>query len=118
MALLFIVPFLLLLGLVSRLRRKPFPPGPKGLPIIGNMMMMDQLTHRGLAKLAQKYGGIFHMKMGEEAKVNESDDLQNAIKLTRENIKAIIMEEKFENPETLEFTCKGKQGNEEEGDKG
>ncbi|GMI67293.1 ferulic acid 5-hydroxylase 1, CYTOCHROME P450 84A1 [Hibiscus trionum] len=64
MALLFIVPFLLLLGLVSRLRRKPFPPGPKGLPIIGNMMMMDQLTHRGLAKLAQKYGGIFHMKMG------------------------------------------------------
>ena len=27
----------------------------------------------------------------EETKVNESDDLQNAIKLTRENIKAIIM---------------------------
>ncbi|KAK8703025.1 hypothetical protein V6N13_021356 [Hibiscus sabdariffa] len=64
MALLFIVPFVFLLGLVSRLRRKPFPPGPKGLPIIGNMMMMDQLTHRGLAKLANKYGGIFHMKMG------------------------------------------------------
>ncbi|KAK8710848.1 hypothetical protein V6N13_146157 [Hibiscus sabdariffa] len=64
MALLFIVPFLVLLGLVSRLRRKPFPPGPKGLPIIGNMMLMDQLTHRGLDKLAKKYGGIFHMKMG------------------------------------------------------
>ncbi|XVF15857.1 hypothetical protein REPUB_Repub09cG0192400 [Reevesia pubescens] len=64
MALLFLIPFLLLLGLISRLRRKPFPPGPKGLPIIGNMMMMDQLTHRGLAKLAQKYGGIFHLKMG------------------------------------------------------
>jgi ferulate-5-hydroxylase len=27
----------------------------------------------------------------EETKVNESDDLQNAIKLTRDNIKAIIM---------------------------
>ena len=64
MAFLFIVPFLLLLGLISRLRRKPFPPGPKGLPIIGNMMMMDQLTHRGLAKLSHKYGGIFHLKMG------------------------------------------------------
>ncbi|MBA0768974.1 hypothetical protein Gotri_017744 [Gossypium trilobum] len=64
MALLFIIPFLLLLGLISRLRRRPFPPGPKGLPLIGNMMMMDQLTHRGLAKLAHKYGGIFHMKMG------------------------------------------------------
>ncbi|XWS29235.1 hypothetical protein CRYUN_Cryun24cG0010800 [Craigia yunnanensis] len=64
MALLFIIPFLLLLGLISRFRRKPFPPGPKGLPIIGNMMIMDQLTHRGLAKLAHKYGGIFHLKMG------------------------------------------------------
>ncbi|XVE87386.1 hypothetical protein DITRI_Ditri18aG0113200 [Diplodiscus trichospermus] len=64
MALFFIIPFLLLLGLISRLRRRPFPPGPKGLPIIGNMMMMDQLTHRGLYKLAQKYGGIFHLKMG------------------------------------------------------
>ncbi|EOX90921.1 hypothetical protein QUC31_002851 [Theobroma cacao] len=64
MALLFVIPLLLLLGLISRLRRKPFPPGPKGLPLIGNMMMMDQLTHRGLARLAQKYGGIFHLKMG------------------------------------------------------
>ncbi|KAK6237374.1 hypothetical protein QUC31_002843 [Theobroma cacao] len=28
------------------------------------MMMMDQLTHRGLARLAQKNGGIFHLNMG------------------------------------------------------
>ncbi|KAJ0733217.1 putative cytochrome P450 [Helianthus annuus] len=34
-----------------------------GWPIIGNMMM-DQLTHRGLARLAEKYGGILHLKMG------------------------------------------------------
>ncbi|KAK9066859.1 hypothetical protein SSX86_014182 [Deinandra increscens subsp. villosa] len=45
-------------------RRKHFPPGPTGWPIIGNMLMMDQLTHRGLAKLAEKYGGILHLKMG------------------------------------------------------
>ncbi|KAH1047760.1 hypothetical protein J1N35_038544 [Gossypium stocksii] len=64
MALLFVIPCLLLLLIISRFRKKPFPPGPKGLPIIGNMMMMEQLTHRGLAKLAQKYGGIFHLKMG------------------------------------------------------
>ncbi|PPD95733.1 hypothetical protein GOBAR_DD07252 [Gossypium barbadense] len=64
MALLFVIPFLLLLRIISRFPKKTFPPGPKGLPIIGNMMMMEQLTHRGLAKLAQKYGGIFHLKMG------------------------------------------------------
>ncbi|CAL1394557.1 unnamed protein product [Linum trigynum] len=56
---------LLLLPILTRRRsRLPLPPGPKGLPIIGNMLMMDQLTHRGLAKLAQQWGGIFHMKMG------------------------------------------------------
>ncbi|CAL5324313.1 unnamed protein product [Camellia sinensis] len=61
---LFIIP-LLFLFLLTRLRRQlPYPPGPKGLPLIGNMMMMDQLTHRGLAKLAKKYGGLFHLRMG------------------------------------------------------
>ncbi|KAK7406773.1 hypothetical protein VNO78_08404 [Psophocarpus tetragonolobus] len=44
--------------------RAAYPPGPKGLPIIGNMFMMDQLTHRGLAKLAKQYGGILHLRMG------------------------------------------------------
>uniref|UniRef100_A0A5B7AK51 Putative ferulate 5-hydroxylase n=1 Tax=Davidia involucrata TaxID=16924 RepID=A0A5B7AK51_DAVIN len=63
-ALFFTVP-LLFLFLLSRLSLKlPYPPGPKGLPVIGNMMMMDQLTHRGLAKLAKQYGGIFHLRMG------------------------------------------------------
>lgn len=28
------------------------------------MTMMDQLTHRGLAKLANKYGGVLHLRMG------------------------------------------------------
>lgn len=37
----------------------------------------------------------------EEAKVTESDDLQNAIKLTRDNIKAIIMDVMFGGTETV-----------------
>ena len=67
MAVFFTLPFLVLLTLLifRRLRPKlPFPPGPKGLPFIGNMLMIDQLTHRGLAKLAARYGGIFYMRMG------------------------------------------------------
>lgn len=65
MTLLFTIPLLFLLGLVFRTRRRlPYPPGPKGLPLIGNMSLMDQLTHRGLAKLAKQFGGIFHLRMG------------------------------------------------------
>ncbi|XP_042964703.1 cytochrome P450 84A1-like [Carya illinoinensis] len=63
--LMIIIPLLFLLGLVFLVQRKlPYPPGPKGLPIVGNMGMMDQLTHRGLAKLAKEYGGIFHLRIG------------------------------------------------------
>jgi len=55
----------LLFVLLHRTRRRaPYPLGPKGLPIIGNMFMMDQLTHRGLATLAKQYGGVFHLRPG------------------------------------------------------
>ncbi|KAG6766735.1 hypothetical protein POTOM_027906 [Populus tomentosa] len=62
---LIVISSLFFLGLVCRLRRRlPYPPGPKGLPLVGSMHMMDQITHRGLAKLAKQYGGLFHMRMG------------------------------------------------------
>ncbi|XP_057947958.1 cytochrome P450 84A1-like [Malania oleifera] len=59
------IPVLLLVGLLSRLRQRyPLPPGPTGWPVIGNMRIMDQLTHKGLARLAKRYGGILHLRMG------------------------------------------------------
>ncbi|KAL7125423.1 hypothetical protein ABFS83_14G116300 [Erythranthe nasuta] len=45
-------------------KRRRFPPGPTGFPVIGNMGMSGELNHRGLAALAKTYGGLFHMKMG------------------------------------------------------
>uniref|UniRef100_A0ACD5TJ84 Uncharacterized protein n=1 Tax=Avena sativa TaxID=4498 RepID=A0ACD5TJ84_AVESA len=54
--------------IVQRRRRgklAPLPPGPKPLPIVGNMSMMDQLTHRGLAALAKQYGGLLHLRLGK-----------------------------------------------------
>ncbi|KAJ0962186.1 hypothetical protein J5N97_030014 [Dioscorea zingiberensis] len=49
---------------MKRRRKRPLPPGPPGYPILGNMLMMDQLTHRGLMRLAEKYGGLLHLRLG------------------------------------------------------
>lgn len=56
--------FIFTFSLANIRKKQPYPPGPKGYPIIGNMTMMDQLTHRGLAGLAKKYGGLLHLQMG------------------------------------------------------
>nr|GMC59859.1 cytochrome P450 84A1-like [Ipomoea batatas] len=63
MILFFVFPTLLLF-LLSRFLRKPYPPGPKGWPLIGNWNLMDHYSHRGFAKLARQYGGLLHFQMG------------------------------------------------------
>ncbi|CAF1706602.1 unnamed protein product [Brassica oleracea var. botrytis] len=62
--LLITISLLVVVYLISQWFKPLYPPGPKGLPVIGNMLMMDQLTHHGLAKLAHKYGGLFYLRMG------------------------------------------------------
>ncbi|XP_030944935.1 cytochrome P450 84A1-like isoform X2 [Quercus lobata] len=56
--------YLFLIFLLLSRKHCCYPPGPKGLPIIGNMSMVAQLTHRGLAQLAKQYGGLMHLRMG------------------------------------------------------
>uniref|UniRef100_A0A0E0KTB7 Cytochrome P450 n=1 Tax=Oryza punctata TaxID=4537 RepID=A0A0E0KTB7_ORYPU len=42
----------------------PLPPGPRGLPFVGNILHTSDMTHRGLAQLASRYGGLLHLRLG------------------------------------------------------
>ncbi|TFK08614.1 immunoglobulin superfamily member 2 [Platysternon megacephalum] len=67
--------------------REDFPPGPKPLPIIGNLHIMDlKRPHRTMLELSKKYGPVFSIQMGcqkmvvlsgyetvKEALVNQAD---------------------------------------------
>ncbi|CAI9109293.1 OLC1v1009095C1 [Oldenlandia corymbosa var. corymbosa] len=45
-------------------KRRRLPPGPKGLPILGNLHQLGKNPHQDLCKLAKKHGPIMHMKFG------------------------------------------------------
>uniref|UniRef100_A0A0A0KWL6 Uncharacterized protein n=1 Tax=Cucumis sativus TaxID=3659 RepID=A0A0A0KWL6_CUCSA len=42
------------------------------------MLMRDQLTHRGLAALAKRYGGIFHLHM---VVISDRDAARNVLQI-------------------------------------
>ncbi|XP_059286831.1 cytochrome P450 71AU50-like [Lycium ferocissimum] len=45
-------------------KRKKFPPGPRGLPILGHLHLLGKNPHQDLQKLAKKYGPIMYMRLG------------------------------------------------------
>lgn len=45
-------------------RPLPLPPGPRALPFLGNIFYTRDMTHRGLARLSARYGGLLHLRVG------------------------------------------------------
>ncbi|KAF6171389.1 hypothetical protein GIB67_009530 [Kingdonia uniflora] len=56
----------LLLRLYAVLKNpsKPFPPGPKPWPIIGNLPHMGPAPHKTLAAMVPTYGSLIHLRLG------------------------------------------------------
>ncbi|XP_015088335.1 cytochrome P450 83B1-like [Solanum pennellii] len=61
----FLILFIFLLSKVKKSSKNSLPPGPIGLPFIGNLHQFDSLTpHIYFSKLSKKYGKIFSLRFG------------------------------------------------------
>ncbi|XP_071705399.1 geraniol 8-hydroxylase-like [Rutidosis leptorrhynchoides] len=59
-----IVFFFILLHCIKLYRNRRMPPGPTGLPIIGNLLDLGPKPHESLAKLSKKHGPLMTIRLG------------------------------------------------------
>lgn len=59
------------LGSTDRKLRRParLPPGPRRLPVIGNLLELGDKPHQSLAALSEKYGPVMSLKLGSTTAV-------------------------------------------------
>nr|XP_056704601.1 cytochrome P450 1A1-like [Euleptes europaea] len=51
--------------LITRLTRKhPLPPGPWSLPIVGNLLQLEEYPYVSFDRMRKKYGDVFQIKLG------------------------------------------------------
>ncbi|EOA22871.1 hypothetical protein CARUB_v10003602mg [Capsella rubella] len=67
---------------LKRSPHPPLPPGPRGLPIVGNLPFLDPNLHTYFTKLAKSYGPIFKLNLGSKLTV-----VVNSPALAREILK-------------------------------
>ncbi|KAL8111102.1 cytochrome P450 76T24-like [Apium graveolens] len=65
-SLFFLISVQYLLGLYARTK---LPPGPIGLPFLGNLLQIGPKPHKSLAKLAKQYGPLISIRLGCDTSV-------------------------------------------------
>ncbi|XP_040275681.1 cytochrome P450 1A1-like [Bufo bufo] len=60
-----LVTFFIVLLITKKIwKRGKLPPGPWGMPILGNILQIGELPHMTFLKMKEKYGDVFHLKLG------------------------------------------------------